>query len=151
AVLDRNVEHILTVLEQTPTARHYAYSNKSDLKAHAQISREAAAESMVLLKDAGNTLPIRKSGATVALYGNHGYDLIPGGTGSGDVNKPYVISLAEGLTNAGYRVDEDMAARYKKYIADYAATHPKKPLIQELMNPTPYAPELAFDAASIGS
>jgi beta-glucosidase len=149
ADLDRNVEHILTVFAQTPTVKRLDYSNKPDLKAHAQVSREAAAESMVLLKNEGGSLPLRNGSATIALFGNHGYDLIAGGTGSGDVNKPYAVSLAEGLSNAGYRVDEDLARRYKEYLADYTAKHPKKSGIQELMNPTPYAPEFAPDAGSI--
>ena len=151
ADLDRNAEHILTVLAQTPTAKGLEYSNKPDLKAHAQISREAAAESMVLLKNGSRSLPIRKSGAAIALFGNHGYDLIAGGTGSGDVNKSYAVSLAEGLANAGYQLDQDLAHRYKDYQADYVAKHPKKGMIQEIMNPTPYAPEYTVDAAGIGA
>ena len=149
ADLDRNVEHILTVLVQTPTVKRLPYSNKPDLKTNAQISREAAAESMVLLKNANNALPDGNIFAPIALFGNHGYDLIAGGTGSGDVNKPYAISLAEGLTNAGYKLDEDLARRYKDYLADYAVKHPKKSLLQELMSPTPYAPEYVVDTATI--
>jgi beta-glucosidase len=151
ADLDRNAEHILTVLAGTPTAKGLDYSNKPDLKAHAQLSREAAAESMVLLKNGDQSLPIRNTGASIALFGNHGYDLIAGGTGSGDVNKLYAVSLAEGLANAGYRVDQDLALQYKTYLADYAAKHPKKPFIQEIMNPTPYAPEYTVDGTGIGA
>ena len=126
AELDKNAEAVLNVLVHTLTAKGYDYPNKADLKSHAQISREAAAESMVLLKNSDNALPIKKSGATIALFGNHGYDLIAGGTGSGDVNKPYVVSLNEGLTNAGYKLDDALAQNYKCYLADYAAKHPKK-------------------------
>jgi beta-glucosidase len=144
-VLDENVEGILSVLARTLTAKGYAYPGKADLKAHAQIARQAAAESMVLLKNNNNTLPFRTQTATVSLFGNHGYDLIAGGTGSGDVNKPYAVSLAEGLTNAGFKVDNDLTQLYKGFIADYAAKHPKKPGLQELMNPTPAAPERKID------
>lgn len=150
AELDKNVEGILNVLVHTLTAKGYNYSNKADLKGHAQISREAARESMVLLKNSEKTLPIRNSAATIALFGNHGYDLIAGGTGSGDVNKPYAVSLDEGLTNAGYKLDNALAQNYKDYLKDYAAKHPKKPLMQEIMNPTPFAPEYKFDASSAG-
>ena len=150
AVLDKNVEGILRVLEHTLTAKGYAVTGKVDLKAHAKVARTAAAESMVLLKNSGNALPIRNSGAGIALFGTHGYDLITGGTGSGDVNKPYAVSLAEGLANAGYKVDAGLEKSYKDYLTGYAAKHPKKALIQEIMNPTPFAPEYQFDAGQAG-
>src|ERR1700744_1074181 len=147
AVLDKNVEGILNVLLKTLTAKGSAYPDKTNLKAHAQVARMAAAESMVLLKNTGNALPAR-SGASVALFGTHGYDLIAGGTGSGDVNKPYAISLAEGLTNAGYKVDAALEKNYRDYLKAYAAKHPKRPLLQEIMNPTPFAPEYQVDGGS---
>src|SRR3569833_3042622 len=125
AELDKNVEAVLNVLVHTLTAKNYDYPNKADLKGHAQISREAAAESMILLKNGGSALPLKKRGATIALFGNHGYDLIAGGTGSGDVNKPYVVSLNEGLTNAGYKLDDALAQAYKGHLAGYDAKHPK--------------------------
>jgi len=149
-VLDKNVEGILRVLLNTLTAKGYAYDNQGNLKAHAQIARQAAAESMVLLKNNAGALPFGNKPATIALFGNHGYDLIAGGTGSGDVNKPYAISLAEGLTNAGYKVDNDLAQLYKGFLADYAKKHPKKGLLQEIMNPTPFAPEYKLDDANTG-
>jgi beta-glucosidase len=148
-VLDKNVEGILRVTVHTLTAKGYNYPNKTDLKGHALISRNAAAQSMVLLKNSDNVLPIKKGGATIALFGNHGYDLIAGGTGSGDVNKLYAISLDEGLTNAGYKVDGELAQAYKSYLKEYTAKHPKKPLLQEIMNPTPFAPEYKLDDNSI--
>lgn len=148
AVLDKNVEGILNVWLKTLTAKGFDYPNKADLKAHAQVARMAAAESMVLLKNSAQALPAH-SGATVALFGTHGYDLIAGGTGSGDVNKPYAISLADGLTNAGFKVDASLQKSYKDYLSDYAAKHPKKPLIQEIMNPSPFAPEYIVDGSVV--
>ena len=148
-VLDDNIAGILKVLLQTPSFKNYQYSNHPDLKQHAQISREAAAESMVLLKNENNALPIKNSSQSVALFGNHGYDLIAGGTGSGDVSKAYAISLAAGLANGGYTLDKDVQQAYATYLDDYAKKHPKKNPLMEIMNPTPMAPEYKFDGSMI--
>jgi beta-glucosidase len=148
-ILDQNVAGILKVMLQTPTFKNYQYSNRPDLKKHAAISREAATESMVLLKNDAGTLPVTATAKTIALFGNHGYDLIAGGTGSGDVSKAYAVSLAAGLTNAGYTLDRELQQHYQRYLNDYDATHPKKPLMQELMNPTPLAPEYTLDKSSV--
>jgi beta-glucosidase len=145
SVLEENIEGILSEMLQTPIFKNYLYSNQPDLKAHAQIAREAAEESMVLLKNSHKALPMKNTSLNIALFGNHGYDLIAGGTGSGDVNKAYAVSLAEGLTNAGYTVEQTIRKLYQEYLKDYLAKHPKKPLIQEIMNPTPMAPEYSID------
>lgn len=150
AQLDKNVEGILTVMLKTPTFRHYNYSNQAPLKQDAILAREAAGESMVLLKNKAHVLPAPK-GETIALYGNHGYDLITGGSGSGDVNKAYAVSLADGLTHAGYQLLPPLADEYEKYIADYKAAHPKKGILQEMMNPTPEAPEFSLHFGDLGS
>jgi beta-glucosidase len=129
----------------TPSFKNYKYSNHPDLKQHAKISREAAAEGMVLLKNNNNTLPVKNTSQTIALFGNHAYDLIAGGTGSGDVSKAYAVSFAEGLTNAGYKIDKNVQDSYANYLDDYAKKHPKKNPLMEIMSPTPYAPEFTFD------
>ena len=59
-ILDRNAEHILNTLLQSPTFKNYQFSNTPDLKKDALISRMAAADGMVLLKNDGSTLPLRK-------------------------------------------------------------------------------------------
>lgn len=138
-VLDENAERLVQYILGSPSFAKYAFSNKPDLKAHAAIARTAAAEGMVLLKNEGNTLPLQ--GKKVAAFGNTTYDFISGGTGSGDVNEAYTISLVDGLTNAGYQVDEALKTQYTKHITDYKTAHPKKSFFEEFMNPTPAAPE----------
>jgi len=126
-VLDRNVERVLNYILKTPSFKKYAYSNTPDLKAHAAISRQAAAEGMVLLANYGAGLPIKK-GLKVGLFGVASYKTITGGTGSGEVNVAYVVSIAEGLANAGYAPDEALKQTYSAAIAADLKAHPRKKL-----------------------
>ena len=114
AELDRNVHHILSYIVRTPRYKGYKYSDTPDLKAHAAIARKAAAEGMVLLENNG-VLPFNGS-ETLALYGVGSYDFIAGGTGSGNVNKAYVRSIADGLSAAGFRLDGEVADWYGRYV-----------------------------------
>jgi len=114
ADVDTCVRRILEYIVKTPRFKGYKYSNKPDLDAHAAITRQSATEGMVLLKNNGNTLPL-KDVKKVALFGITSYDFIAGGTGSGDVNKPYVIDLLTGLTGAGLQVNDDLRKLYLSY------------------------------------
>jgi beta-glucosidase len=140
-VLDENVAGILNIILQSPSYAGVKATDQPDLKKDAQISRSAAAQGMVLLKNKANVLPIQKNIHKVALFGNNGYKLIAGGTGSGDVNKAYTVSLAQGLANAGYQVEQDLQHAYTGYLIDYAAKLPKKTFFEEFLNPTPPTPE----------
>ena len=70
---------------------------------HIRLSKEAAREGMVLLKNEGGALPLAM-GAKVALFGKGTYDYVKGGGGSGDVTVPYTRSLAEGMKRYPERV-----------------------------------------------
>ena len=120
ADLDRSVQRILNLIEKSPRYQGYKFSNKPDLKAHAAVTRQSAAEGMVLMKN-NETLPFAKEIKNVALYGNTSYDFIAGGTGSGNVNHAYVVSLLDGLKNGGYTVSDELKNAYAAYAAECKA------------------------------
>lgn len=65
-------------------------------KEHIALSRAAAADGMVLLKNEDQVLPFT-AGQKVAVFGKAQADYVKGGGGSGDVFTSYVISLLDGL------------------------------------------------------
>ena len=120
AELDICVRRGLELVLKSPKAKGYAYSNKPDLEAHAAVTRQSALEGMVLLENHDGTLPL-KDVRNVAVFGCTSYDFIAGGTGSGNVNRAYTVSLIDGLKNAGLNVDETHKEAYLKHIADEEA------------------------------
>ncbi len=140
ADLDRNVQRVLNLVEKSPRFQGYQYSNKPDLKAHAAVTRQSAAEGMVLMKN-NETLPLKENIKNVALYGCTSYDFIAGGTGSGNVNHAYVVSLLDGLKNGGYTVSDEIKTAYEKYIAD--AKEAQKKALEEMAKKDKQAAMLA--------
>lgn len=65
-------------------------------KEHIALSKEAACEGMVLLKNEKRLLPLCE-GSRVALFGKGSFDYVKGGGGSGDVTVAYVHNLYDGL------------------------------------------------------
>ena len=121
ADVDRNVRRMLEYIVKTPSFHQYPYTNKPDLKKHAEVTRQSATEGIVLLKNNG-TLPWNTEGntiKTVALFGENSYDFLSGGTGSGCVHPPYVVDMAQGLDNVGIKCSERLTSLYRKYI-DFA-------------------------------
>ena len=168
ADVDRNVRRMLEYIVKTPSFHNYPASNAPDFKAHAAITRQSAAEGIVLLKNNG-TLPwnfhhkalnahlpgLRPSPQirTVALFGENSYDFLSGGTGSGCVHPPYVVDMLEGLKNAGISSSATLTDIYRKYI-EYARLkfqaerHPAKWFQTEMMGQQKY-PEIGLSPIAI--
>ena len=90
--------------------------------ANRKVARKAAAEGIVLLKNDG-ILPL-VPGSRVALFGSGAGRTIKGGTGSGDVNEREVVSIYQGLVNAGFDVTsqawiEEFEETYRKSREDW--------------------------------
>jgi beta-glucosidase len=113
--LDICVKRVLELVVRTPRFQGYKFSNKPDMEAHAKLTREVAAEGFVLLKNEGVTLPLKER--KVALFGSTSYNFIAGGAGSGNVNRPYVVDLRDGLLGNGFTLNEALDKRYQKHIA----------------------------------
>lgn len=151
AVLDRNVRRILEMVMRTPRFKGYVPGNKPDLEAHAKVTRTSAADGMVLLKNDNQTLPLADSNKKVALYGCTSYNWIAGGTGSGNVNRAYTVSLLDGLQNAGFElVDPTLPERYAKHIeAENERNKPKEGEQFSSFFPVPVADEMEFTAGEL--
>lgn len=89
---------------------------------HIALSKEAAKEGMVLLKNEANVLPLKK-GSKVALFGKATFDYVKGGGGSGDVTVAYTRNLYEGLKEKSGFVEifEELADFYRKDVKEQYA------------------------------
>ena len=113
--VDRAVTRILELVVCTPKFKGYKPSESPDLKAHAKVCKKVADEGVVLLKNKSAALPMSKNNE-IALFGVTSYDFIAGGTGSGNVNRPYVVDLMSGLSNVGFSLEPELDAFYKDYM-----------------------------------
>ena len=119
--VDACCRRMLEYIVRTPSFKGYRFSNKPDLKAHAEITRQSATEGIVLLKNQDNTLPINND-VKIAVFGVSSYDFMAGGTGSGDVNKAYTVDMMEGLRNAGFACEKEIEELYRSYV-DYQSKY----------------------------
>lgn len=146
--INTSVKRILKLALNSPKMESYAHSNDPDLNAHALVTRQSASEGMVLLKNEG-TLPLTKV-KNIALFGSTSYDFIAGGTGSGDVNEAYTVSLEEGLANAGFLINEAASQLFN----DFKTAHPEefeKPegTLAAMVNPYT-APDMQVSKEQVG-
>jgi beta-glucosidase len=113
--LDKNVEDILNIIVKTPAFRNQKTSYNPDLNYSQQIARKVASESMVLLKNDANTLPLPLN-PLVALFGDASFRTLPQGIGSADSrNIPHVINISDGFRRANCKVEPQTFKFYNKY------------------------------------
>ena len=113
--VDLSVKRMLNYIVKTPHFRNATFTNNPDHKAHAEVVRESADECMVLLKNDNNALPI-KDIKTAALFGSQSYRMMSCGTGAGGVDVKHVVSMVEGLQNAGIKATQSLTDIYEPLI-----------------------------------
>ncbi len=82
---------------------------------HITLSRKAATEGMVLLKNENKALPLKKS-EKIALFGKATIEYIKGGGGSGDVHTPYICNIFEGFSDKDVEIYMPLIDFYKEYV-----------------------------------
>ncbi len=110
---------------------------------HLNFVRSKAGECMVLLKNDG-VLPFRNP-RKVALYGNGARETVKGGTGSGDVNSRFAVSIEQGLEESGFVITTkkwlDMQSafaseerrEFRRKVEEKAATKGADPMLLSLL------------------
>ena len=95
------------------------HSKITESEAHKTLSKKAACEGAVLLKNANELLPL-KSGQKVAVFGTAQIDYVKGGGGSGDVTVSYVRNIYEGLKMKADKVQvfDALSLFYENYVKE---------------------------------
>jgi beta-glucosidase len=99
ASLDDNVSRILRIIFVSGQFDHpHTAADAIDSPEHRTLARTAAAESIVLLKNAGNVLPLDSTKIkSIAVIGPNAAVARTGGGGSSKVNPTYVVTPLDGI------------------------------------------------------
>lgn len=102
---------------------------------HAALSRKAAGEGMVLLKNRLHTLPLTR-GTRVALFGKATIEYIKGGGGSGDVFCAYIRNVYDGFSQkeaeGKVSVFKPTVEFYKEYVKEASKRIPTRAQIEKI-------------------
>lgn len=93
------------------------HSRITECNEHRQLSRMAAEEGIVLLKNDNALLPFEK-GTKIAVFGKSQIDYVKGGGGSGDVTVSYVRNIYQGLKmkQEHLEVFDALSLYYQEYV-----------------------------------
>ena len=132
--IDLSVSRILGLIIKSKKMDNYDFTNKPDLNENAIITRRSASEGMVLLKNE-NALPFENI-KNIALMGSTSFNFIAGGTGSGDVEEAYTVSLEEALLNSGYEINELSRAVFESHRKENKEAFEKKNPLFAMLDPS---------------
>lgn len=83
----------------------------------AAMTQQVESEGIVLLENKGNALPLQ-NGVAVNLFGYGSRDTVFGGSGSGSGDSTNNVTLAKGLENAGFQVNQDLVSFYDSHFIE---------------------------------
>lgn len=106
-----------------------------------ELSRVAAREGFVLLKNDNNALPLKNK--RIALYGMGARLTVKGGLGSGSVEERYSVNIEDGLKNAGFEITTEKWL--DDYDSEYSSTYQEyhdmvEDKVKDLVNPMEIIP-----------
>ena len=106
-----------------------------------ELSRVAAREGFVLLKNDNNALPLKNK--KIALYGMGARLTVKGGLGSGSVEERYSVNIEDGLKNAGFEITTEKWL--DDYDSEYSSTYQEyhdmvEDKVKDLVNPMEIIP-----------
>ena len=107
-------------------------SRITESEKHITLSRTAACEGSVLLKNDNNVLPL-KEGQKIAVFGKAQIDYVKGGGGSGDVTVSYVRNIYEGLKLKKDKVEvfDELSLFYADYVEKQYNDGAKNGMLEE--------------------
>ena len=111
-------------------------SRITECEKHIQLSRQAAAEGAVLLKNNNALLPFAKN-TKVAIFGKAQIDYVKGGGGSGNTVVSYVRNIYQGLKEKSklLQVFDPLSYYYQYYVDEQYALGGKNGMLEEAAIP----------------
>ena len=105
-------------------------SRVTSCKTHIALSKRAASEGIVLLKNEGDLLPLMEN-SKVAVFGKAHIDYVICGGGSGEIFTEYSRNIYEGLKMNGIEVFEKLSLYYAAYVEDQYKAGAKSGMLEE--------------------
>ena len=91
--------NILKIVAESPTFQGVKMNTRVDTKNHNTLAAEAAADTIILLQNDTDTLPLARD-TSVALFGNGVFKTVFGGAGSGAVTPNTSVNIVDGFRRA---------------------------------------------------
>lgn len=143
-LLNRNIENILRLILKSPRFKKYQYTNSPSIQENIQISKNAATEGIILLKNDSNTLPLPIN-RKVALFGNASYETYIGGSGSGYVRTMYKINIGDAFNNLQYQLIDSLKEIYNTYMEENIPRQTNR--LAAMLGGKKGAPEMPLEAS----